>query len=73
MWSIITSRLIYLAVFLNMIIDEAKIDSHLKTSAVEKFKDFIYKNYAKYIGIGKNKADPALNGDLSQLIYRAFI
>lgn len=56
-----------------MIIDEAKIDSHLKTSAVEKFKDFIYKNYAKYIGIGKNKADPALNGDLSQLIYRAFI
>ena len=41
--------------------DESKIDSHLKTSALEQFKDFIYENYAKYIGIGKNKTDSASN------------
>ena len=42
--------------------DESKIDSHLKTTALEKFKDFISENYTKYIKFGKNKTDCISNG-----------
>lgn len=39
--------------------DVSKIDTHFKTSILEKVKARTYKNYAKYIDTIKSKTDSA--------------
>ena len=53
--------------------DESKIVSKLKTTVLEKFKNFIQGNYIKYIRLGKIKTNSTLDGlsliRFSKLLY----
>lgn len=53
--------------------DESKIVSKLKTTVLEKFKNFIQGNHIKYIRLGKIKTNSTLDGlsliRFSKLLY----